>query len=254
MLADPSRLILGLGLIGIGRPWPDSSGSVISESAAVDLIELAIHLGVTIFDTAPAYGSSEERLGKALRSQPSVVRESLTLCTKFGESWSAEDGSAVDHSVDAGRKSLDRSLERLGRVDVFQIHKCDAATLADDRLMDWLTSVRADKLIGSIGASVSTAEALDAALSNDAVDTVQFPANVGFATLLDSFIARTHGVFPIINRPMASGKLAAGSAPFEFLTTRLQHGVVLSGTTSPDHLRSNVADMKQAQNASTKPS
>ena len=56
----------GLGLIGIGKPWGFANPEVPDESQAMALLEKAFALGVRYFDTAPSYGSSEERLGRFL--------------------------------------------------------------------------------------------------------------------------------------------------------------------------------------------
>ena len=60
------RVEFGLGLIGIGKPWGFVDPEVPDESQAIALLEKAFVLGVRYFDTAPSYGSSEERLGKFL--------------------------------------------------------------------------------------------------------------------------------------------------------------------------------------------
>lgn len=54
---------LGLGLTGIGRVWGAASKPVPSESEARALLEKAFELGIQVYDTAPAYGLSERRLG-----------------------------------------------------------------------------------------------------------------------------------------------------------------------------------------------
>ncbi len=64
-------LQLGLGLIGIGRPWGNKQ-TIPAEDASIALIHGAIEQGITFFDTAPAYGESEEILGKPLRGLSSA--------------------------------------------------------------------------------------------------------------------------------------------------------------------------------------
>ena len=61
---------LGLGLIGIGKPWGHAPAPVPSEPEAIALLESAFAVGIRYFDTAPSYGDgvSEQRLGRFLKS------------------------------------------------------------------------------------------------------------------------------------------------------------------------------------------
>jgi hypothetical protein len=66
-----------------------------------------------------------------LTSLSASERGAVTIATKFGEHWDpAAGGPFVDHSYDALRRSLHRTLERLGRIDVLQLHKTRPQVLA----------------------------------------------------------------------------------------------------------------------------
>ena len=57
---------LGLGTVKFGRDKGlkhPGSFTIPTDSEARDLIALAADLGINLIDTAPAYGTSEERLG-----------------------------------------------------------------------------------------------------------------------------------------------------------------------------------------------
>lgn len=238
-------LELGLGTIGIGRPWPSADAPVASADDAHELLRTAVSLGVRVIDTAPAYGLSEARVGEVLRTLPAAARADVVVCTKVGETWTEDAGSAVDHSADACRRSLDRSLELLGRVDLLQVHKCSAAVLADDALVAWLVGLRDEGVVGALGASVSDPEALRAALDLGVLDAVQVPAHAGREELVDVVTAHGSGTAALVNRPFGSGRLEPGPQHFAWLRRRLTRGVVLTGTTSAQHLRQNVAWWKE---------
>src|SRR5579859_5038385 len=124
------KLSLGCGLIRIGRVWGVSQQSVPSEKEAHIFLEKAYSLGVRFFDTAPSYGLSEARLGKFLRKLSPKERKTIIVATKFGEHWNVEKQEAfVDHSYDALVKSLEKSFELLGKVDVLQLHKASVSLL-----------------------------------------------------------------------------------------------------------------------------
>src|SRR3546814_6132063 len=63
---------LGLGTVKFGRnqgvKYP-AAFEIPDEEALAGLLDLARSLGVNLLDTAPAYGGSEERLGRLLRGQ-----------------------------------------------------------------------------------------------------------------------------------------------------------------------------------------
>ena len=236
---------LGLGLIGIGKPWGHAPRPVPSEQEARALLQFAYDLGIRYFDTAPSYGDgvSEDRLGQYVRSLTAAQRATVTLATKMGEHWDGSRGEPyADHSFDALRRSLDRSVERLGRIDILQLHKTTPAALrgADvARAWGYARSLG----ITRIGPSVSDLESAETALRDARFHVMQVPynaANTTFELLIDRTVGR--GVWVAVNRPFAMGSLVAGGkdkrAAFRSVLAR-RPAVVLTGTASQEHLREN---------------
>lgn len=238
-------LELGLGTIGLGRPWPTPEAVVPSDAAVACFLHEAVAAGVRFVDTAPAYGLSEARVGAYLSSRPCDERSALTVATKIGETWDPEAGSTVDHSLDGCRRSLDRSLELLGQVDLLQVHKCTVDVLADPGLLHWLGSLKSEGVVGALGASVSDAAALTATVACGVFDTVQFPGNPDHPQLLEQFTRSGSSLVPLVNRPFASGR-RAGPEPLAWLRARLPRGFILTGTTSAAHLQQNLTWMKES--------
>ncbi len=86
------------------------------EREAVAVIHAALDSGVTYFDTAPAYDSSMDYYGAALRERGMTAgpsREAITLASKTG-----------DRSREGSLRILEKSLKRLGTdyLDVWQLH------------------------------------------------------------------------------------------------------------------------------------
>lgn len=75
----PSVSEIGLGAWQLGA---NSGWSSVSETDAIKMVHASLDEGINFFDTAPNYGlgTSEERLGKALKN---VDRESIVVNTKF---------------------------------------------------------------------------------------------------------------------------------------------------------------------------
>ena len=75
---------LGLGCMGLSFGY----GPGVDRAAGVHLIRQAFERGVTLFDTAEAYGAlNEEMVGEAL----APVRDQVVIATKFG----FKDGNAT---------------------------------------------------------------------------------------------------------------------------------------------------------------
>jgi len=144
--ATVSRLGFGGAPAGLTNYLQSSSPQDARQrEQTIAAIHRAAELGVTFFDTAPAYGSgaSEEIYGEAL----AAVKTPVFVATK------------ASHQVESVRGSLEASLSRLrrDRVDLFQIHgtSYDEATvdaiLAPGGMLDELERLKAEGLTRFIG-------------------------------------------------------------------------------------------------------
>ena len=109
---------LGFGAFKIGRNQGikyQHGYELPTDSEVEELMVEVLGLGIRYIDTAPAYGVSEERLGRVLDD----TEPRLVISTKVGETY--QDGvSRYDFSPEATRASVDRSARRLGR-DVLDV-------------------------------------------------------------------------------------------------------------------------------------
>jgi aryl-alcohol dehydrogenase-like predicted oxidoreductase len=228
---------LGLGLIGIGKPWGHAPHPIPSDAEAQTLLEFAYELGVRYFDTAPSYGDgvSEARLGRFLRSLGPAERRGVTAATKFGEHWDAQAGAPyAGHSFDELRRSLDRSIARLGAIEVLQLHKTTPGALSSAgvaRAWEYARGLG----IARLGPSVSDPVSARLAMEDPRLNVMQFPfnrENRQFEPFLEE------GKWIAVNRPFAMGAQVRRDA-FRFILEHEFTGVILTGTTSPEHLRQN---------------
>lgn len=185
---------LGFG----GGPLGGLFEPVDDETAAATLAEVW-ESGIRYFDTAPHYGigHSERRFGQFLRQQP---RDGFTLSTKVGRLLVPQDPAGRtdeafqvpathrrmwDFTRDGIRRSLEESLARLGldRVDVLYLH--DAEQHFDAALGDGypaLAELRAEGVVGAVGAGMGNAALLTRLVQEADVDVVML---AGRYTLLD---------------------------------------------------------------------
>src|SRR5713226_4355310 len=112
-----SRVALGTWAIG-GWMWGGSD-----PADAIKTIRTALDLGITLIDTAPAYGfgRSEELVGRAIAEHGG--REHVLIATKAGLEW--REGQ-VHRNASAGRirAEVEDSLRRLrtSYIDIYQVH------------------------------------------------------------------------------------------------------------------------------------
>jgi aryl-alcohol dehydrogenase-like predicted oxidoreductase len=117
---------IGLGCMGLSFGY----GPAVERAAAIGLIRRAHELGVTLFDTAEAYGAyNEEVVGEAL----APIRDQVVIATKFG----FKDGDAkagLDSRPERIRAVADQSLRRMktDRIDLFYQHRPDPAVPIED--------------------------------------------------------------------------------------------------------------------------
>jgi aryl-alcohol dehydrogenase-like predicted oxidoreductase len=249
----------GLGLISLGRPWGHASRSVPSASEADNFLRSALAMGVRVFDTAPSYGDSESRLGRFLASLDPGMLSGLTIADKCGEHWDPDRGEPyLDHSYDALCRSIDRTLERLPRVDLFQVHRATAALLRSHGVRSALEYARS-RGVHALGASVSDLEAARAAAESDLYTHLQFPFNLASRHLEEAFdLAQRCGKQVLVNRPFHMGSQLYGGdgeltgrealvESYRFILCRPFTGFILTGTCDAEHLGQDLDAFREAQ-------
>ena len=124
---------LTVSAVGIGC---NAFGARIDAERTQQVVDTAIDLGVTFFDTADTYGlgESEVLLGRALGRR----RDDVVVATKFGMDMQGRNGP--DWGARASRRyartAVEASLRRLGtdRIDLYQIHQPDLVTPVEETL------------------------------------------------------------------------------------------------------------------------
>lgn len=233
--------LIGLGTVKLGRdqgvryPRPFA---IPDAQAASALLKKALDLGVNLLDTAPAYGTSEERLGELIGAD----RDRWIICTKVGEEFS--DGvSRFDFSPEHTQRSVRRSLARLrtDRLDVVLIHSsgADVEILETMGTLDALRELKASGCVRAVGISHKTTAGgqLALAVGCDVIMTVLNPSDHDQAPVVAEAGRRGCGV--LIKKALASG--FAGPDSLKWVAAQPGVSCIVTGTIDPDHLAANVA-------------
>lgn len=235
---------IGLGTVKLGRDQGlRYRASIPGDHEARALLGAAMELGVNLIDTAPAYGTAEERLGRLLPG----ARDAWTIATKAGE-WFEHGRSRFDFSPEAILSSLDRSLARLrtDRVELLLVHSDGASEsrFAAMGTFDALDRAKASGRARATGVSAKTVEGAHAALERvDALMVTLNPLERELVGVIER--ARGLGKGVLIKKALASGRIGAGGAdPVDAAVRLAAHtaGVssVIIGTTNPGHLEQAV--------------
>ncbi|HEY5339158.1 MAG TPA: aldo/keto reductase [Rhizomicrobium sp.] len=191
--ARPAELVLGSVQLGLAYGAANRTGKP-SHGAALRLVHRAADAGVTNFDTARAYGDSEDRLGEAL-----CARNNIRTVTKLSPLADLPPDASRDIVRGAVDASIGASLTALRReqLNCLLLHRASHMTDFDGAVWERLIELLEEGTILSLGVSVqSPAEAI-AALDRRDVRHIQLPFNLldwrwRDAGVVDRIRARQH--------------------------------------------------------------
>ena len=275
----PSIARFGLGLAALGRPGYINLGHAADLSAGHDpdamranahvVLDAAYDAGVRSFDAARSYGRAEEFLADWLHRR-NVLSDRVFVSSKWGYTYTADwridaDKHEVkDHSAETFRRQIAESKAILGPyLRLYQIHSAtlESGVLDDTEVLRHLRNLRESGI--QIGLSVTgprQADTIRKALGFDLFDAVQATWNLLERSAGDALAeAKAAGLRVIVKESLANGRLTA-RAPIGRLLDRAARldctvdalalagvlaqpwvDVVLSGATTTQQLRSNLA-------------
>lgn len=143
----------------------------LSRKEAEKVVRHAYEKGINYFDTARAYGDSEDKIGAALKD----VRDDVVIATKTHQRTKEE----------AARAGLKQSLRNLqtDRIDIVQLHGIDSEEMLEKAMgaegsLAALEEAKKDGKIDFIGLSGHNPYVLQKAIKTGKFDTVLVPLNV----------------------------------------------------------------------------
>ncbi|HEX4292754.1 MAG TPA: aldo/keto reductase [Rhizomicrobium sp.] len=171
---SPAEMVLGTVQLGLAYGAANRTGKP-ARAAALSLVRKAARAGVCQFDTARAYGDSEDRIGEALAGRKTVrtITKLSPLRALAPNSSRDEVRRAVDDSIEQSLVSL-----RCARLDCLLLHRAQHMWAFGGAIWERLIERLEDGSILSLGVSVqSPVEALAALACPDVVH-LQLPFNL----------------------------------------------------------------------------
>jgi aryl-alcohol dehydrogenase-like predicted oxidoreductase len=164
------RLVLGTVQLGMPYGINNKFGKPNFDSAC-DIVQTAFEQGIARFDTAQAYGDSEEVLGRIFDSLG--LTSNVKVFSKLDPKLDLLDDLLV-------RQSVDESLRRL-KVDHLEglfLHREEGLDLWESGLRFTLEDLVKQGKVRTVGASFYTPSKAFAALDIDGIDFLQIPSNI----------------------------------------------------------------------------
>ena len=187
------------------------------DTAASRILERALELGVTFFDTADLYqhGRNERTVGAVLKD----MREQVVLASKVGNRWNPDGKSwRWDASPAWIKEGVYRSLERL-QTDYLDLYQLHGGTLEDDLAASFTAfeELRREGVIRTYGISSIRPNVIRQVVA------LGITSNMMQYSLLDRRpeeaaleVLADHGVSVVARGPVAKG-LLAGKPAAEYL-------------------------------------
>jgi aryl-alcohol dehydrogenase-like predicted oxidoreductase len=195
---------LALGTVQLGMPYgvANDRGQP-PPHEAVELMHRALDAGIRWIDTAQAYGSAEQIVGRCLgEREESALR--VRVVTKLAPGCQLRDPEAVCRAVRRSRAAIGSSL------DTILLHDPTALASWCEGLGEALCRCRDEGLVSRIGVSVYSPTEFARALTFPDLDLIQAPYNVldrrvERGGLLDA--ARGRGVSVMLRSSLLQGLL-----------------------------------------------
>jgi pyridoxine 4-dehydrogenase len=241
---------------------------------ALAVLKRTLELGITLIDTAEAYGPevSETLIAEALYPYP----EGLVIATKGGMLRTGPNQAQPDGRPQRLRQDLEGSLRRLrvDQIDVYQLHRPDPNVPFEDSVGE-LAKMKAEGKIRHVGLSNVTIDHLVRAQKIVPIATVQNHYNLAQPQSFGMDSQQTEEMIDLCARqgigfipwhPLSVGALARPGSALEQVARRhqAQPGQIaiawllqrsptilpIPGTTSVKHLEENVegAQIRLSQN------
>ena len=167
---QPSRLVLGTAQLGMKYGVANITGQPDLKTAEA-IVKTAWENGIREYDTAQAYGKSEEVLGRAIRSLDLIDR--VKIITKLHPDLNHLNRCELEESVEKSLNNLNVPI-----LHGLMLHREDYLGIWESGLGKILQSFVEKGLVKHVGISVYSPGSAVLALETDGISMIQIPSNI----------------------------------------------------------------------------
>ena len=180
----------------------------VDDDESIRTIHAALAAGITLFDTAPAYGAghAERLLSRALKGRPEAL-----IATKIGTGIDEKSKQLTEDEAEPASvlPAIDQSLSRLGRdrIDVLLLHLNSLPVSKAESIFDEVEKARLAGKVQSYGWSTVFSESAAAFADRPAFVAVEHAMNVLLDAPRIQEVVRKNNLLALIRSPLAMGLL-----------------------------------------------
>jgi aryl-alcohol dehydrogenase-like predicted oxidoreductase len=203
---------ISFGTVSLGLPYGigiSNESDMLSEAESIALLHQALDRGLNFYDTALAYGKSEQILGKAFCG----CRDKTILCTKPAHLYDVYAGQHLPSSTEIKTKlqtSLEQSLSKLQTdyIDVYMSHDGTEDVVDNDTVIEFYQQLKKKGTIRATGISVYTVQQSIKAIESGHWDVIQLAFNLLDQTQFPAIeLAAQQGVGIVVRSILFKGVL-----------------------------------------------
>lgn len=144
-------------------------------SDCLEMLDYAVHNGITTIDTASAYGGAEDVVGRFFEKNP-PVRQQVRLISKFRPNLL--DDVPEEQYYPIMKSNLEESFRRLHTdyLDGYLLHS--ARYVYNDAIIEALVRLKNEGYVTSVGVSVYETDEAKTGIMRDNLDFLQLPYSV----------------------------------------------------------------------------
>lgn len=171
-----SKITLGTAQLGFDYGISNTKGKP-SDEQCYRILQTALDNGITSFDTAPVYGSSEDLIGNFLKNNE---YPNLTILTKISKIKSKNNHPSFNEVKDIVKKSLITSKDKLNvkKISMCFLHDPSDMYSFDGFVVKSLKQLKKEGIIDGIGTSIYTPNQAKEFLEINELDAIQIPLNL----------------------------------------------------------------------------
>jgi len=201
---------VSFGTVSLGIPYGigvNGKEDMISEKDAIELLLLALDKGINFFDTARAYGCSEERIGKAFKGRRQEVIISTKCAHLYDKNGQLPPTAKLERAMDS---SLNMSMSALQTdyIDVYMMHDGNIDIISNKTIVKTLSGYKKNGTIKATGISTYTVDETLKAIESGVWDVIQVAYNLMDQSQGKLFsLAKQNGVGIVVRSVLFKGVL-----------------------------------------------